>query len=178
MHRRGQPRTGFVLLGAILCFVVLRESIVRLNMRPGVQVPAGRPGVQVPGQVEKVVVAHRAVSWWVLDLGAHWQVPCSFEGKPLECQYVSTAHASGNSTAQDLLGQAQALVLEDCWDPATVPARFQNVTQVMFSMEPVTLQPCLDNQVADMEMTYRSCSQVIIPACIGVHWDWGALGCR
>lgn len=121
-----------------------------------------------PTTSSPVVVAHPGISWWVLDFGPHWQVPgCSHDGKPLDCQYVSTAHASGNSTAQDLLGQAQALVHEGCWDPATIPPQFRSVTQVMFSMEPVTNWPCLDRQVADIEMSYRTCSQVWTP-----YWPW------
>lgn len=143
-----------------------------------------------PANPPPVVVAHTGMFWWVLDYGPHWQVPgCSFQGRPLDCQYVSTAHAEGNATAQDLLGQAQALVHEGCWEPATLDARFKplpqvmtlckdmlhcecqhcatcsyslaawlQTTQVMFSMEPVSNWPCLDSQVADLEMSYRTCS--------------------
>lgn len=30
----------------------------------------------------------------------------------------------------------------------------------MFSMEPVTNWPCIDQQIADIEMSYRTCAQV------------------
>lgn len=110
---------------------------------------------------KEVVVAHRGVSWWVLQMGPHFTVPCSWQGgQPLACEYVSTSHAAGNGTAQALLQRVQALVNEDCWDPPQIPPQYRNMTQVMFSMEPHTYRPCFDQQVADAEMTYRTCSQV------------------
>lgn len=112
--------------------------------------------------VDGVVVAHRSISWWVSELGPHWTVACSWQGQPLACEYVSTGHAGGNCTAQALLMQAHALVSEDCWDPADVPPEYRHLPQVMFTMEP--FWPCHASQAADLEMTYRSCSQVI--------WVW------
>lgn len=87
-----------------------------------------------PANPAPVVVAHPGISWWVLDYGPTWQVPgCNFKGGPLDCQYVSTAHAEGNATAKALLQKAVALVHEGCWDPATLDARFKHLPQVMTS---------------------------------------------
>jgi hypothetical protein len=124
----------------------------------------GEPLQQRPSEV---VVAHRGVSWWLLEIGPHWTVPCSWRGQPLACEYVSTTHAAGNDTAKTLLHKAHALVNEDCWDPADVPRMYSNMTQIMFSMEPHTTRRCFDQQVADVEMTYRQCSQVWFHAASG-----------
>lgn len=110
--------------------------------------------------VGPVVVAHRGVSWWVIEIGPHFQVPCTWQNQPLQCHYVSTAHAAGNATAQALLQTSNVLVNEDCWNPSAVSVEYRNLTQLMFTMEPYANTKCLDQQVADIEMTYRQCSQV------------------
>lgn len=124
-------------------------------------------GQQPPPGKADVVVALSGYFWWMHEFGKHWDVPgCTLKDRPLKCQYISTALAEGTASST-LLQNASALVHEGCWDPAALDARFHNLPQVMFSMEPITNWPCMNEQVADIEMSYRTCAQVWSP-----YWSW------
>lgn len=98
-----------------------------------------------PTPVSTVVVAHPGIFWWVRDFGPHWQVPgCRFQGRPLQCRYVSTAHANGNTTAHALLQRANALVHEGCWDPTIVDGAYRHIPQVLWCTPCVVLDHVID----------------------------------
>lgn len=140
---------------SLLCCVVLCHVVLMYNMLWLCNLTCNDSTTTLSG----VVVAHRGISWWVAELGPHWTVPCSWQGQPLACEYVSTSHAGGNDTAQALLRRAQAVVHEGCRDPAAVPVQYQDKLQVMFNMEPHTATTQC-GQLDYAGMTYRSSSQV------------------
>lgn len=110
------------------------------------------------------VVAH-LVEWWS---PAGWQAfNCTWEGHPLLCEYVS-AHPAGNVSAQALLQKAGALVHHKCWDTGMVPQQFGHLPQVLFTMESEANYPCVNQQQADLEMSYRQCAQV---GCLLHNWE-------
>lgn len=106
----------------------------------------------------QAVVAHSGNFWWG---SRSWAVTdCTWQGYPLDCQYLSAGHATGNATAEALLSKAGALIHHMCWDAALVPEQLRHLPQVLFSMESDANYPCINNQHADMEMSYRQCAQV------------------
>lgn len=102
-----------------------------------------------------------SVDWWGQQ---SWQANCTLHGRPIECTLTPSVQAS-----QTLLASADAHLYHIC-DGAPVVANASTTRVVRFSMESDANQPCIDQQKADLEMTYRACSQVyfamfVLPAC-------------
>jgi hypothetical protein len=112
----------------------------------------------------EVVVAWSGKFWWAATTGSRdWSVPgCTWRGQPLSCQYVSVREAVGNSTGAAMLPRAQAVIQHMCWNHSETPEHVRHLPQVMFSHESVARFPCLNRQQADIEMSYRKCSQVSV----------------
>lgn len=112
----------------------------------------------------EVVVAWSGKFWWAAQTGSHdWSVPgCTWRGQPLGCQYVSVRDAVGNSTGAAMLPRAQAVIQHMCWNHSETPEHVRHLPQVMFGHESVARYPCMNRQRADMEMSYRKCSQVSV----------------
>lgn len=106
----------------------LKPLHAEVNHQPVLQVDMSAARQVHP---QTVTIAHTGTYWWVHEFGPHWQVPgCWLRGQPLECQYISTAHAADNTTARAQLQDALALVHEGCWDPSSVEAQYRHLPQV------------------------------------------------
>jgi hypothetical protein len=105
--------------------------------------------------------------WWLDPYGKHWAVPdCTLHGRSLGCYFLSAENIPGNITAEALAVNADAFVGHQCWSKTDVPERFRQLPQVLFSMESEANSPCMRQQPADVEMTYKTCSQVMCPPSV------------
>lgn len=112
----------------------------------------------------QAVVVFSSGLWWAEEIGRHWAVPnCTLQGNPVGCHFLSADHISGNTTAEGLVAHADVFVGHICWSNDDVPEPFRQLPQVLFSMESEQNNPCMSQQLADVEMTYKTCSQVMHP---------------
>lgn len=108
--------------------------------------------------VQAVVVFE---TWWSNDYGKYWTVPdCKVNGRTIGCSYLSAQHVVGNETLEALAQHADVFVGHLCYNRSSLQQQFRQLPQVMFGMESQANYPCMQQQLADVEMTYRTCSQV------------------
>lgn len=158
------PRPATILFA--VCAIMLLTVIYKQR--------EGRILLSIEGRLTRSIENHKSHQavvvfssglWWAKEIGQHWAVPdCTLQGNPVDCHFLSADHISGNTTAEGLVAHADVFVGHICWSNDDVPERFRQLPQVLFSMESERNNPCMRQQLADVEMTYKTCSQVWIPS--------------
>jgi hypothetical protein len=105
--------------------------------------------------------------WWPYYLTQQWNVSCTYQDKPLICQYVNIHSSNTNMTdeqRQQATARADGLMYHICPHEPRPAGAQPNAPVVVMTIESPGNNPCMSDpeimKKGDIDMSYRSCSQV------------------
>eukprot|EP00775_Hariotina_reticulata_P003361 gene3361-3636_t len=116
---------------------------------------------------QTIVVALANEHWWPKWFTNEWKEKCSMDGQLLGCRYVNLLNSNLTLRARHrLAAQADAFLYHLCPNTPRPTGSRPGIPIVAMSAESSVNYPCLNSQIAmqmaDIEMTYKSCAQVQI----------------
>jgi hypothetical protein len=93
---------------------------------------------------------------WLVSAPVWLERGCMHAGQELDCSYHFAPNMGAGMAAT--IERATAVLQNVCQPP---PVQVQHpVVRVLLSLESAANYPCIDAQAADIEVSYRGCSQV------------------